>query len=276
MKALWTISILLLFSRLGAQDEPISIFKDTRIVNSQSSEVERKGFLKFIISHRFGAFNDDFFYNFFGLDNANVRLGLDYGINDNITIGAGRTTIEKTFDGFLKWKFKDQTENFPIAITGFGSIVYRTERNFLIPEEEDTPINRLSYSAEVYVSKLVGDRFAVQLTPTFTYRNLVADRNETHAVYSQGFIAGYKLSKKVSINLEYFFTPDGQVSDQVTNPLSLGFDFGTNGHVFQLFVSNSQGMNAPRYVDGTTGTWIDGDIFFGFNISRVFRIKAFQ
>ena len=98
----------------------------------------------------------------------------------------------------IKWKFKDQTNTFPVAITGLSSIVYRTERNYLIPENEDKPINRLSYSAELYVSKLIGDRLILQLSPTFTYRNLVADRGENHAVYSQGFIAGYKLSQKVN------------------------------------------------------------------------------
>ncbi len=111
MKVLWTISFFTLLIRLSAQQEAVSIFKDTRIVNSQSTEVERKGFMKFIISHRFGAFNDDFLYNFFGLDNANVRLGLDYGINDHITIGEEELLLKKPLmassNGNLKTKPKN-------------------------------------------------------------------------------------------------------------------------------------------------------------------------
>ena len=279
MKALLTINIFLAFTFISFSQHDTSVvtpFKDTRIVNSQSSEVERKGYLKFIISHRFGAVNNEFLQNFFGLDNATVRLGLDYGLSNRITIGAGRSTLEKTFDGFVKWKTVEQNHKTPVTVTALQSIVYRTQENFAIPEEEDTPLNKLAYSTEVYISRLFGERFALQLTPTFTYRNLVETAEQSNAIFSQGIVMGYKISHKVAINLEYFYTPNFFVNEAITDPLSLGVDIGTNGHVFQFFMSNARGMNAPHYINKTYGSWLDGDIFFGFNVSRVFRIKAFQ
>ena len=274
MKGLWIISIILLSYVARAQDNETH-FKDTRVVNGYSTEVERKGYLKFIISHRFGAFNNDFLGNFFGLDNAEVRLGLDYGLTKNLTIGAGRSTLNKAFDGYLKWKICNQKQGVPVTITLLNSLVYRTLDNLSIPDD-DTPINRLSYSYEAYFSRLFGDRLAVQLSPILTYRNLVTLSEENHMVYTQGLTIGYKLTQKVAINLEYFYTPDGQNQDITTNPLSLGIDFGTSGHVFQLFFSNAQAVTSPYFVNSTTGNWLDGDIFFGFNISRAFRIKAYK
>lgn len=255
-------------------EEPIRTFKDTRVINGQSAEVERNGFMKFIISHRFGSFNDDFLYNFFGLDNATVRLGLDYGINDKLTIGAGRTTLDKTFDGFLKYQILQQGESKPLTATILATTAYKALENNNIPEEDDNFTNRTSYSLEFLLAKRFKEKLVVQITPTLVHRNLVQTHDEQHTIFASGATLNYKLSHKVDLNIEYFFIPDGQLTDQNTNPLSIGIDAGTNGHVFQLFMSNSQGMVSPLYLTKTTGTWFDGDIFFGFNISRVFRIKA--
>ena len=274
MKALLIISLLVSTLGLIAQENMVH-FKDTRVVNGYSTEVERKGYLKFIISHRFGAFNNDFLGNFFGLDNAEVRLGLDYGLSKKITIGAGRSTLNKAFDGYVKWKVFEQKNTTPLTITVLSSMVYRTLDNLAIPND-DTPINRLAYSYEVYLSRIFGDRLTVQLSPLLTYRNLVTLSEEQHLVYTQGVTVGYKLTSKIAVNLEYFYTPDGQNQPETTNPLSLGLDFGTSGHVFQLFFSNAQAVTSPYFVNSTKGSWSNGDIFFGFNISRAFRIKAYK
>jgi hypothetical protein len=55
--------------------------------------------------------------------------------------------------------------------------------------------------------------------------------------------------------------------------LSAGLDLETGGHVFQLIFSNSVGMVAPYYLAKTTGSWGKGDIYFGFNITRIFDFK---
>jgi len=268
--------LLLVFSVLtvAQTNEDVRIFKATRIINGPSVEVEKNGFMNFIISHRFGSFNDDYFHNFMGLDNATVRLGLDYGINDNLTIGAGRTTLDKTFDGYLKYQIIKQNDSIPLTLTTIGSIAHKTLENNNIPIEDDNIVNRSSYSLEFLAAKQFKERFGVQITPTYIHRNLVATNEEKHDVFATGLALNYKISHKVDINLEWFYIPDGQLTEYHTNPLSIGIDLGTNGHVFQLFMSNSLGMASPLYLTKTTGTWTNGDVFFGFNISRVFRIKA--
>ena len=267
---------LLVYSVLtiAQTNEDVRIFKATRIINGPSVEVEKNGFMNFIISHRFGSFNDDYFHNFMGLDNATVRLGLDYGINDKLTIGAGRTTLDKTFDGYLKYQIIKQNDSIPLTLTTIGSIAHKTLENNNIPIEDDNIVNRSSYSLEFLAAKQFKERFGVQITPTYIHRNLVATNEEKHDVFATGLALNYKISHKVDINLEWFYIPDGQLTEYHTNPLSIGIDLGTNGHVFQLFMSNSLGMASPLYLTKTTGTWTNGDVFFGFNISRVFRIKA--
>ena len=54
--------------------------------------------------------------------------------------------------------------------------------------------------------------------------------------------------------------------------MSLGFDIETGGHVFQLHLSNSSAMIDPEFITKTNGEWLNGDVYFGFNISRVFTI----
>jgi hypothetical protein len=87
---------------------------------------------------------------------------------------------------------------------------------------------------------------------------------------SLGFGAREKLTKRISVNAEYFMQINGKINNDV---LSFGFDIETGGHVFQLHLSNSPAMIEPAFIHQTTGNWMDADIYFGFNISRVFTIK---
>jgi len=92
-------------------------------------------------------------------------------------------------------------------------------------------------------------------------------------VINIGAAARYKLSKRVSLNAEYFYVLPDQLLETFTNSLSLGFDIETGGHVFQLHLSNSTGMFERAFITETVGQWGDGDIHFGFNISRVFTLR---
>ena len=81
-----------------------------------------------------------------------------------------------------------------------------------------------------------------------------------------------KLTQRLSVNAEYFYTPVNQISYEFNQPLSLGLDIETGGHVFQLHFSNAQAFFERGYITETNGKWWDGDIYFGFGISRVFTI----
>ncbi len=172
-----------------------------------------------------------------GLDNATVRLGLDYGINKKFTIGAGRTTLDKTFDGYLKYQLLKQDEEMPISLTGISSIAHKTLKNNVIPKKEDNLTNRTSYSLELLVAKQFKERLGIQLSPTYVHRNLVATKDEKHDVFATGIALNYKLSHKVGVNLEWFYVPKGQLTNKNTNPLSLGVDLGTKWACISIIYS---------------------------------------
>lgn len=254
-------------------------FKGTRIINGQSNEIAGAGVLQFVFQHRFGSLSDDFFYNFFGLDNADVRLSLDYSINDWLNIGVGRSSFQKTYDGSIKAKILRQSTGkkvMPISLTAFAS-AYINSLIFTdgLPHQFS---DRLSYSYQLIVTRKFSESFSLAITPSMVHFNLVDTRAQPNDIYAVGVGGRYKLSPRVSVNVEYFpqlqqnFYVEGSNNINYNSSLSLGFDIETGGHVFQLFFSNSRGVIDPQFIAQTPGSWADGDIFFGFNISRVFTI----
>ena len=210
-----------LLNMLAEDNEPMYVsylFKGTKVVNGQSVELPAKGVLQFNIQHRFGTLNSGL-YNFYGLDNAQVRLSFDYGIKDGLAVSIGRSSYLKTVDANSKIR-----------------------------------INR---------------DLTLQLSPTIVHNNLVEIKDEPNDKYSLGIGGRQKLTKRISLNAEYFY----QLNDKINNNvLSLGFDIETGGHIFQLHLSNSSAMIDPEFISQTTGEWLKGDIYFGFNISRVFTL----
>jgi hypothetical protein len=270
------ILFLLSFSVFAQSEKEFAeeTFKETRIVNGQSVITNQKGQLKFIISHRFGNISDGI-DEFFGLDQATIRFGLDYGITNWLTIGIGRSSFEKTVDGFAKAAILRQTKDnkTPISITALTSIAARTidDSN---PELENKISSDLFYTYQVMFARKFSDRVSLQLMPTMVHRNLVATSDESNDVFSMGAASRYQLSKIVSFQIEYYYVLPDQLDERYKNSLSLGFDIKTKNHVFQLHVSNSQGMIEKFFIGETTGSWEDGDIFLGFNISRDFQLTG--
>lgn len=251
-------------------------FKTNRVVNGHSLENTAAGVLDFKISHRFFPFNSNF-EGFWGLDNANIRLGLDYGITDRLMIGYGRSSKgEKTVDGYLKYKILRQStgkRNMPLTLAYYADIQLRTTKFTVTdPPREYYFSNRLAYTHQLLVGRKFNDGFTLQLMPTLVHRNLVPTTEDKNDVLVMGVAGRIKLTKRVTINAEYYYVlPDQIVSTDYTNSLSLGFDIETGGHVFQLHVTNADLMNYKGFLTETTGKWFDG-LRFGFNISRVFTI----
>jgi len=246
-------------------------FKGTHIINIQSVEAPAKQVLLFWIMHRFGQLSDGG-YQLFGLDNATMRFGFDYGITDRLSIGVGRSTFEKTFDGTIKYKALRQTEDNSMPITAdlFGGIYYKTLKY------DDKPyLNtayRTSYAAELLLARKFSRDLSIQLTPIWLHYNLVQTTSDKNNIFAMSVGGRIKLTRRTSFNAEYDYLPEGQVKSMtVHSSLSLGFDIETGGHVFQLHITNSQGMIDPVFIAQTTGTWGKGNLFFGFNVSRAFN-----
>lgn len=247
-------------------------FKTTRIVNGQSIENVGAGILDFRILHRFGTINSGA-YNFYGLDQATMRIGLDYGITKNLMIGIGRSTYEKQFDGFVKYKMVSQQtgeRNIPLSISYVATAIYKSLKDATTTYEPYIS-DKFSFAHQILFARKFNDQFSLQLTPTLLHYNIVDNAKLPNDFYSLGIGFRQRISKRVNITTEYFYRIDKLAG--YYDPLSVGVDIETGGHVFQLHVSNSTGMTERTFINETAGSWGKGDLRFGFNISRVFTIK---
>ena len=255
--------------------EPVrSIFNGTRIINGHSVETRGAGTLEVIFMHRFGSLNSGA-YNFWGLDEAWIRLGLEYSITDDLTIGLGRSSYEKTYDGFLKYRFVEQTKgarNFPFTATAFVSMAINTLKP-TDPEQEIQFSSRLSYAYQVIMARKFNKNLSLQLTPTLVHRNLVATPEENNDIFALGFGGRYKVSRRLALTLEYFYQFNNNTEQVNYDALGVGLEIETGGHVFQIVFSNSRAMIEKSFITETTGNFFDGDIHLGFNITRAFYLK---
>jgi len=257
-------------------DEPTSVpvgpaFKATRIIQGHSVQMVTKKHLDFLIQHRFGAINTGA-YNFYGLDVATIRLGFDYGITDNLNIGIGRSSFQKTLDGYLKWRFLRQTKDnkMPVSVVVFGSSTIKTLTPSSNIADKYQFSDRMVHTAQLLIARKFSDRLSIQVTPSVVHHNLVADNTLNHTQLACGIGGRIKLNRSVSFNAEWFPQLPSTQNPNSTNTLSLGFDIETGGHVFQLHFTNSQSMVEKGFITQTAGKWDKGDIFYGFNIARTF------
>ncbi len=251
-------------------------FKSTRIMNGHSVEKMPPGQLDFRISHRFGPVNSGA-YNMWGLDQSNIHFSLEYGILKWLMVGVGRGSYEKTFDGFAKFTILRQSTGLrevPVSVSAFSSVVLKTLKP-TNTERTNYFSSNLSYSAQVLVARKFNQSFSLQLTPSYVHRNLVQTELDPNDLVAIGAGGRLKLSKRISFNAEYYYLINSKtnISEQIYDPLTIGFDIETGGHVFQLLLTNSIHMIEPGFIGETTGSWGKGDIRLGFNISRVFNLK---
>lgn len=264
-----------LFSLLEVEDTPQDVtatFKGTRIINGQSVELPAKGNLQFLIEHRFGTINSGA-YELWGLDQAQMRMSFDYGLTNNTAIGLARNSFQKTFEASIKSRLVRQKMNGGslISVTSYNAVFANSIR-WANPERANLFSSRLSYAHQIMIARKFNSSLSLQLTPSLIHRNLVDKKDINNDYVALGIGGRYKLTKRVSLNAEYFYQFK-RLNELFVNSLSIGFDIETGGHVFQLHVTNSQGMFERAFIGETTGKWSAGDLYFGFNISRVFGLK---
>ncbi len=253
-----------------------SAFKAGRIINVQSPETSGKGEMNFIIAHRFGRISDGA-YALWGLDNAQMRMGLDYGLTDRLQVGVARSSFGKTLEVNAKWRFLEQKSGggSPVSLTGY-SVLMRDGMRF--PEDGigRLGIHRISYVHQVVVARKFSPEFSLALIPSLVHRNLVDQPARANDVGTLGAGFRYKLNNRLSVNGEYHYLLPRPIPDdpELRNSLSLGLDIETGGHVFQLHITNSRGMFERSFLSETAGRWQDGDLYFGFNINRVFQVGS--
>lgn len=247
----------------------IAAFKGLKIVNFESTKLVAKKEFTLIISHRFGSIENGF-DSFFGLDDAVTRLNFVYGISDGLNIGISRSSYQKIYEGSLKHRLVNQQKNgFPFTIVGYNSLMINTALN-----KENLPKlkfkHRLAYATQILISRKLNTNFSVEMMPTYFHDNYVAINEQDNDQFAIGVGGRYKLGKRWSLNIDYGIHLNRAPTSPFRNPLSIGVDLETGGHVFQMHFTNAQPMNTNGFLGQASGDWADGDIYFGFNLSRVF------
>ena len=241
-------------------------FKGLQIVTLQSTKVPAKKDFYFVVSHRFGSVKDGI-SEFFGLDNATTKIGFIYGINDWLSLSISRHTLLKVYDGNVKYRIMRQSDKFPLELVGYHSLEMNSSYR-----EKDYPklefADRLTYTNEFLASRKINDAISLQMMAAYVHKNLYDPEIENDNQFAMGVGGRVKISKRLSLNLEYVYNFDQP--EFYVNPLSVGMDIETGGHVFQLIFTNSQAMTESGYITSAAGDWGEGDIFFGFNLYRVF------
>lgn len=246
-----------------------SAFKALKIVNLESTKLAAKGDFYLVIAHRFGYVKNGF-DDLFGLDNANTRIQGIYGITNNFSVHVARDKFRKTYDFAAKYNIKSQeTNGFPVQIVGFNSMAINSElKSDVFPNLQFS--DRLAFVNQLLISRKFSDEFSFQVSPTYLHENLVSYNLQKNNQFLMGFGGRYKLTKRWSVNADYIAHLNRASGSPYKNPLSVGFDLETGGHVFQLFFSNSRALHESGFLANTDGAWGKGEIAFGFNLVRVF------
>lgn len=244
-------------------------FKGLQIATMQSTKLAAKGEWYFLVSHRFGDLTDGL-DNFFGLDNALTKIGGLYGATNWLTVGLSRHTLNKNYELTAKYKLANQEVNgFPVTIVGYNTMDINTK----LSDEEFPALqgtDRLAFSTQLPISRKFSNTFSMELNPIYIHKNLYDPLFEEKDNFLLAAGGRYKLSNRVSLNLEYAARLNATETSFYHNPITLGVDIETGGHVFQLLFSNSQAMNDVSYFTNANGITEGKGIYFGFNLYRVF------
>jgi len=258
-----------------------SAFKSLKIVNFESTKLANKKDFYLIISHRFGTVKNGI-DDFFGLDQSLTQIKFIYGFTDWLNIGASRSSNQKKYGLQAKYRLKPQEEGgFPVSIVGYNLMTINTSLDEDIYPNIDFQ-DRLTYTSQLIISRKVNKNLSLLVSPTYIHENLATRSyveqedgstiayDEENDQFAVGLGGRYKVSKRVSINLDYGIHLNRNSNSVYNNPLSIGVDLETGGHVFQMHFTNAQAMFEEGFIVQGQGDWSEGDFFFGFNLVRVF------
>jgi hypothetical protein len=291
--------LLSLLDSTGAKkthEKVIATFKTSKVINAQSTEMVKKGTMDFRVTHRFGNIGTQSGgggHTLYGLDNStDIRISFDFGITDNLTVGVGRSKANELIDGMVKYRFLTQTtdNHIPLSAAFYGDMSYTPQTsdqfyNGVVRNAEfkQNDVHRISYVAQLLLAHKFGSRLSIELIPSYQHRNFVLanvnpenGKEETNDLFSIGGGFRLKITKRVSLIADYFYTfseyRTNNTASPFYNPLAVGIEIETGGHVFHLNFTNASGIIENYFIPNTTDNWLKGGYKFGFNISRVFNL----
>ncbi len=244
-------------------------FKQSRVINSHSTEVTYKKHLDVRITHKFGdvAMGEKGVFGLYSLDD--MRIGFEYGLIDRLMVGLGRTKIKGFYDGFVKYQLLKQTTNnkMPVSLTILANTAYQSQLPSFITK---SITNRMSYTVQALLARKFGERLSIQFMPTYFHRNQVVNFNEKNDIFAIGAAIRFKVTDRFVLTSDYFFNLDEYTRNAFYAPVGLGAELETGGHVFAMFFTNSKGIIENEFLANTTSNLQKGGFRFGFTISRIF------
>lgn len=258
----------------------IATFKASRISIGHSIENRKKGVLEIMAMNRFWNIPNRETSQSFVTDKLSSRIALEYGISDRLTFGAGGTTLEGIFDGFLKYKLIRQRRNkggFPLSITLFQNASYRSERNKPLANinlSEDF-MDRLAFTSQILIARKFTRQFSAQIAPTFIHRGSSVFDEDPHNQFAIGIGGRYKVGGHVSIVSEYYYVANPLKSIDTYDAFSLGVNWEVSDVMLQFNVTNTRSMVEDAFITQTPNNFNgkDGNFVFGFNASFILHTK---
>jgi len=206
---------------------------------------------------------------------AGVMDSFDFGLLHNLMVGVGRSTFKKEVDAFIKYAPIRQSKgpwSSPVTLA-FVSGITVDGLPWSDPTRENYFSSRLAFYHQAILGRKFSEGFTLQFMPTVVHKNLVQAASDPNDIIALGVGGRLKLSKRMALTWDYTHVLVGMPETGFYNPLSIGLDIETGGHVFQLHVTNATGMNERAFITETTGQWGKGQVRFGFNLSRTFQLK---
>ncbi len=251
-------------------------FESGILIDQQTSQIPTAKTLEMLIQHRFGTVEQGI-KDVYGIySSANIRLGLNYSILNNLMIGYGLTRTNMYSDFQVKYNLLQQTRKntIPVSVTLFGNMAIDGRKDQTFGTEYKFT-NRLSYFGQVIVGRKFSDAISLQVHGSFTHFNSV-DSLSNHDVVGVGFNGRIKFSPQSS----FIFQVDAPlkiqaISEQkdfeVADPaVGIGYEVSTGTHAFQIFISNTNGILNQHSFMYNKSDWKNIENWrFGFVMTRL-------
>lgn len=252
----------------SVQDKPERpAFESSSIIDNQNNVLFSKKTLEVQMQHRFGLVNGgtNDLAGFWAP--SNIRMGLAYSIHDRLTVGFGTTKFDRLQD--FNWKVgilnQTRSDRIPVSVAYYGNFVIdaRKKGNDLFPTEQ----SRYSYFNQLIIARRFNPNLSLQVAPSISHYNTVKNtmRNDMVAIAIGG---RYKISPQTAIMVDYSQPITEFLQDNPHPGISIGFEFATSAHAFQLFLTNYNGIVPQKNHMFNDHDFFFGDFLFGFNITR--------
>lgn len=257
-------------------DEPEEVFLTMSLITMSTTSNLGKKNMNSTIMHNFGLVSGGV-KDFWGLDNgAAVRLGIDYGITDKLSVGIGRTSREDNVDLRFKYTVINQMRSgrIPVEIALKGDLGISTQKE---PRFDYTFEERLNMFGSVSVARKFNDSFSFMVAPMISHFNTVVIETEDQKVepthLANGFGGELRINERHSFSFEYYLV-FGDRTPGTVNPAALSWQVDTGGHVFQMFIMSGTWFKEQHLIARTTTDFFAPDFRIGFNVNRVFGLAA--